>query len=964
MIRSLQSLYIGGAIGASKSYGLSSRCQLIPGRIYTCYIAVKHTRLLKTKSGSANTTSAKTQLFDKLNPYSSDSELSSRKVVDSILDKIEARRERLDDLASISPLSQIDISSALNTTKNSIDSQQYQQPIIEIGDFVSTKNGYNGIVVDIKFTRASAVFVLLTASRNLTLVNQSSVDYVDKCFIPSSVAENSIVNTKLMLSDPLIGGNALLKSQIYGGINNVRVLNEAEPQDAIVAPVQISVSVCKPLREYLSKAAELASIVLPVMMKVYEVISEESISKIVSLNDITTVVCKHIQAETNASKSELQYAVHMALCADQYKWGVHAFGDWTQKEYLVRSREQLTQILTGIELLRDSNSNFYKSFQSKCKNLIDNYRKKIGKHPGFAEFSTEDSCAIRLIESYALHNMDANAAARTLIPRFLKGLDRYDTAEYSSGIAFKLLVEIGIFSPFHDPIYLDPWTQDKLALYEMPEHTGDSTLNKLDAMNSSRYDFGMLPVYCIDGPNAAEIDDGFSIETVSGGREIWVHVHIANPSAILTPDHAEALKAARSVSSFYLPQITRLMLSKELIKSCQLSEDNNGTGIRTLTFSAKIGIAEDGKFMNDILEFKVASSTVRNVKTLIYSDVESALDWKLSYTDIGYPENYGPAPFIKSKGTVAYGTGRKLDSTDIETLKLAHKLSRFLFARRLEDGAMNASFGIDSLSIVPTPTADMLRVSLNRALYANDTVHPSIEVDHGLLNSNDVVAEMMILASRIAARYAQKQGIVVPFRTQQYFGNPSDLDSPDLKVTEKGFRILKSNILHESPNLVAGYSTVPGSHLGLGASEGYVHVTSPLRRYIDMVSHWQFQAHMSGVEPLFSEKQLKEICSNVTRVSRWSARIQRQAQRRWLVRKLQELQAISPDSIRLTGILLEDLNFPQPVQVECLDMNLRFSAKFDQPVNAKAGTFVVCDRIDTIDWVEMNLMMNVSEMYE
>ena len=44
-------------------------------------------------------------------------------------------------------------------------------------------------------------------------------------------------------------------------------------------------------------------------------------------------------------------------------------------------------------------------------------------------------------------------------------------------------------------------------------------------------------------------------------------------------------------------------------------------------------------------------------------------------------------------------------------------------------------------------------------------------------------------------------------------------------------------------------STVPGRHAGLGL-EPYARVTSPLRRYEDLLAHLQLRRHLSGQTPL------------------------------------------------------------------------------------------------------------------
>jgi exoribonuclease-2 len=53
-------------------------------------------------------------------------------------------------------------------------------------------------------------------------------------------------------------------------------------------------------------------------------------------------------------------------------------------------------------------------------------------------------------------------------------------------------------------------------------------------------------------------------------------------------------------------------------------------------------------------------------------------------------------------------------------------------------------------------------------------------------------------------------------------------------------------------------STAPGRHTGLGL-DVYVQVTSPLRRYLDLLAHQQIRAYLRGVEPLSTTEVTQRI---------------------------------------------------------------------------------------------------------
>ena len=100
--------------------------------------------------------------------------------------------------------------------------------------------------------------------------------------------------------------------------------------------------------------------------------------------------------------------------------------------------------------------------------------------------------------------------------------------------------------------------------------------------------------------------------------------------------------------------------------------------------------------------------------------------------------------------------------------------------------------------------------------------------------SRILIEEAMILAGNIVADYAVKNNITLPFRTQD------SSDIPNLcNITN---RDVKNYIIKRS--LKKSYiSTKASSHYTLGI-DSYVQFTSPIRRYIDLLSHYQITYHL------------------------------------------------------------------------------------------------------------------------
>ncbi len=101
----------------------------------------------------------------------------------------------------------------------------------------------------------------------------------------------------------------------------------------------------------------------------------------------------------------------------------------------------------------------------------------------------------------------------------------------------------------------------------------------------------------------------------------------------------------------------------------------------------------------------------------------------------------------------------------------------------------------------------------------------------------ELVANAMLAAGHAAAKYMAERGWLFPFVTQE----PPDTD-------ERGESLPAMFALrrHSAPGVP---SLSPGRHSGLGL-EPYARVTSPLRRYADLLAHYQLRRVLSGAEPL------------------------------------------------------------------------------------------------------------------
>lgn len=145
--------------------------------------------------------------------------------------------------------------------------------------------------------------------------------------------------------------------------------------------------------------------------------------------------------------------------------------------------------------------------------------------------------------------------------------------------------------------------------------------------------------------------------------------------------------------------------------------------------------------------------------------------------------------------------------------------------------------------------------------------------------SRKLVAEMMILAGEVAGQYGQAHQIPLPFRSQPQ----PELPSQDELLQLPAGLVRQCAIRRCMPR--SEISVQPGRHTSLGL-EGYVQVTSPIRRYSDLLSHFQIKAHRRGETPPFSLNQMQELIQGLSVSVQEAVLVERQTNRYWTLEYL------------------------------------------------------------------------------
>ena len=184
--------------------------------------------------------------------------------------------------------------------------------------------------------------------------------------------------------------------------------------------------------------------------------------------------------------------------------------------------------------------------------------------------------------------------------------------------------------------------------------------------------------------------------------------------------------------------------------------------------------------------------------------------------------------------------------------------------------------------------------------------------------SRQLVAEMMILAGQIGGKYGIEHNLPLPFRGQPQPELPSEEELLQLPAGPTRFCALRSCM----PRSETSMSPIRHASLGL---DSYVQVTSPIRRYTDLLAHFQIKANLQGEELPFSREELQEIVYSVSSSSYEATLVERQTNRYWGLEFLRRnakcvwnvlvLRWLREDD-NLGLILIEDLGMELPHRFE------------------------------------------------
>lgn len=388
----------------------------------------------------------------------------------------------------------------------------------------------------------------------------------------------------------------------------------------------------------------------------------------------------------------------------------------------------------------------------------------------------------------------------------------------------------------------------KNVLSEAEKFKGE--VKKSDHKN--RTDLTHLPFCTIDGETAKDFDDAVFAQAKGDYIEVWVA--IADVGHYVTKDSFLDQEAFLRSTSIYYPGHVVPMLPESLSNHlCSLKPE-----VYRLSMSVKFLVGKGG----GILQPKAEESIIKSRARLTYTDVESIL--------------------IKGQ------KDKKVPKNVLESLTHLKTASERLRKARSRRGSID--FDITESLVTLDKEGEILSINPEERLF-----------------SHMMIEDLMVAANEIIAQHFSKKDIPCIYRVHEPptdekmgkvteaiksfgisikkpiknadFKNPKNVQNLMKAFSESKYKETLTSLSLRAM-MQAKYSEHNLGHFGL-ASKAYLHFTSPIRRYADLIVHRELKAmlHKKKANLLLTKEEAGKIANFISQKEAQSVDIERKIHR-------------------------------------------------------------------------------------
>ena len=479
-------------------------------------------------------------------------------------------------------------------------------------------------------------------------------------------------------------------------------------------------------------------------------------------------------------------------------------------------------------------------------------------------FTLDEAHLVRFVRFWAADSHVAGPYVTTmdaLASRLVRATGCYDEFDIDRSTGFTFLQEIGVLTPWDTRVGWNhrlrlkerfPGLRADRLSHEALLEAGKWRLERpTDIMKDLRKDWGSLEVFSVDPALTSIIDDGFSVENVQDEPGIyWLHMHIANPTCFMQPDNEIAISAKEIMTTTHTPEHSYHLMHPNTIREYF----NLGPGQPVLTFSAKLDL--DG----NLLDKSICPGIIHNCIHLDSPSVQEALQpgstvevpW-VNHMLGNFPDRQPKA----TRGNTQSEGYQHIDENALNKLRLIQKLA-LARARRRPNWELMRYRDEAPLVVASFPT-DQYETSYQRdnptyVYKASGDPHIKIKAirfdpyanSARVLEFGRIVDDAMIIACEVAGQWCKERNIPTVYRGTVFNSEVISIEQFQERVVKPAiartgkppFFLIREYAGKATRSLL---SVVPMQHQALGI-DAYSRVTSPLRRYAEMVAHWQIES--------------------------------------------------------------------------------------------------------------------------
>ena len=508
-------------------------------------------------------------------------------------------------------------------------------------------------------------------------------------------------------------------------------------------------------------------------------------------------------------------------------------------------------------------------------------------------YSQNDRKILRFLEdSYVRQPIEKSRVQMALATLILRAVGAYPKMLLSRKIGTLLLQEMGSLPPWSKdddmsvtaPIPGHPGAH-KLSLLtaELQEEatklgiTSDCARNPMqDSMADIREDLEQMEAYAIDPRDSKFPEDAISLEASTLHKGLfWIHVHISHISPFFSPEHIFGRKARAQTTSWYTHEAVHHMLSPAL--NAVLSIRPPAPMLTTSTL-----VDEDGK----VHDVRVRPTTLRNVVRLTHQGVAQALGQKQdeqAYLVVGHDPTQSPT---YTAGPRARRIEEEASQTKpyLGTLKKLLSLLQARAARRRKEVPESTNPWYENAGKwYTTNTGEDWyegRAYLSRSFLGDPTIrlaanrHQPMEREVSRRREN-LVELAMLLCGESKSKWLRERDI------------PAIYDYPEFSPTCPASKLRDYNIDDRIQAPQHRSSVEPKPHL-LISTEQYCRVSSPMRRFNDLVIQWNTSAYLRAeaegrlvgvaaraevIEFPFPRKEIQTLIERESWITEWGERL-------------------------------------------------------------------------------------------